>query len=203
MTLKQLPLVITSLALATGAFAQSETEETKPTAQAPVVQAPAASDPLAEGEDSFPVAPEGGVYIREQHGEWEVRCVKEAVEHCNLTQLLRGSEGNSVAEFNMEILPNGEQAAAGVTLVSPLGTLLTAQATMRIDGGKAKRYPFAWCENAGCVARFGLTKADVDAMKKGAKGSIVIVSVVDPQKPLDLALSLDGFTAAYNSVAGQ
>jgi invasion protein IalB len=105
-----------------------------------------------------------------------------------------------VAELTIEVLPAGGQAAAGVTFVSPLLTLLTAQMSWRIDSGKNRRYPFNWCENAGCFARFGLTGADVNAMKKGANATVTVVSIVNPQKPIELTLPLTGFTAAFNSI---
>lgn len=182
------------------AFAQTEETPTPET----TVQAPAPANPLASDATSFPVAADvqdGAIYVREKHGDWEVRCVKGKETGCNVYQLLKGTEGNSIAEFNMEALPKGGQAAGGVTLITPLGTLLPAQATLRVDANPAKRYPYSWCEQAGCISRFGLTDAEIAGMKKGANAKIAIVSVVDPEKPIDLNLSLTGFTAAWDSIA--
>lgn len=186
------------------AFAQTEEVTVEDTSNEPSAQAPAPTNPLADDESSFPVAEDvedGALYILEKHGDWEIRCVKGQDNSCNLYQLLKGTQGNSIAEYNMEALPKGGQAAGGVTLITPLGTLLPAQATLRVDSGKAKRYPYSWCEQAGCVSRFGLTGDEIAAMKKGANANITIVSVVDPEKPIELKLSLSGFTAAWDAIA--
>ena len=139
-------------------------------------------------------------YIREIHGIWEVRCVKVSEkETCALYQLLKDKNDISVAEINIEILPAGNQAAAGITIITPLETLLTAQLGWSIDANKIRKYPYSWCEQSGCVARFGLTKEDVLAMKKGASGKVSVVSISNPKDPFYLTLSLNGFTAAWNS----
>ena len=139
--------------------------------------------------------------MREKHGEWNVTCTEvDGTELCKLYHLFTDGQGNSVAELTIEVLPAGGQAAAGVTFVSPLLTLLTAQMSWRVDAGKNRRYPFNWCENAGCFARFGLTGADVNAMKKGATATVTVVSIVNPKKPIELTLPLTGFTAAFNSI---
>ncbi|HID36165.1 MAG TPA: invasion associated locus B family protein, partial [Ghiorsea sp.] len=106
-----------------------------------------------------------------------------------------------VAEVNIQRLPDGGKAAAGVDFASPLGSLLTAQVVMRVDSGKAKRYPYTWCDQYGCFARFGLTHAEIKNMQKGAKSKITIVAVADPKKPITLTMSLKGFTAAWKSIA--
>lgn len=189
-----------SIAVAMPALAQDKVEETTTT---PEVTTTETSEPKAD--ETFPVegteAKPDGPYVREKHGEWEVRCTQaQETEKCNLYHLLGDGQGNSVAELNIEILPAGGQAAAGVTMITPLGTLLTAQLGWRIDSGKTRRYPYSWCESGGCVARFGLTKGDVASMKKGANGKLTLVSVVAPDKPIELQLPLTGFTAAYNSI---
>lgn len=158
-----------------------------------------------KADEAFPVdasAPEvKPPYVREKHGEWNVTCADvDGAEQCKLYHLFTDGQGSSVAELTIEILPEGGQAAAGVTFVSPLLTLLTAQMSWRVDAAKNRRYPFNWCENAGCFARFGLTTADVNAMKKGANATITVVSIVNPKKPIELTLPLTGFTAAFNSI---
>ncbi|MDB4245757.1 invasion associated locus B family protein [Amylibacter sp.] len=167
----------------------------------------AISSPLfAQSKDEeFPVeaqkTEDTGPYIRETHGSWEVRCVKLTdAETCTLYQLLKDKNDISVAEINIEILPVGNQASAGITLITPLGTSLEAQLGWHIDDQKVRQYPYGWCEQSGCIARFGLTEEDVVSMKKGANGKVYVVSIATPNEPFELNLSLKGFTAAWNSV---
>jgi invasion protein IalB len=191
--------LILGLNLGSVAFSQeTATQDTPPT-----------SDTSGANDSTFPVAEtaepvEGESYIREVMSDWEVRCIKgpdPEKENCRLYQLLKDADGNSVAEINLVDLPKGGQAAAGVTFVTPIGTLLTAQVAFRVDAGPAKRYPYSWCDRSGCFARFGLTSKEVTNLQKGAQASIVIVSVGAPDKPINLTLSLTGFTAAWKAVA--
>ena len=146
----------------------------------------------------------GEAYLREKHGKWELRCIKDKVvekEECRIFNLLADQDGNLIAQLDMQVLPKGGQAVAGVDIATPLGSLLTAQVVMTIDAGKAKRYPYTWCDQQGCYARFGMTKGEIDSMKRGAKANMTIFSVTAPDQPLNLELSLSGFTAVWNAVA--
>ena len=73
---------------------------------------------------------------------------------------------------------------------------------MQMDGGVVTNYPYQWCEQAGCVLRFGLTRAQVDSMKAGLEVNVKMVSILAPEEPLALKISLDGFTAAWTAVSG-
>ena len=48
-------------------------------------------------------------------------------------------------------LAEGAEAVAGATVLTPLETLLTQMVTLTIDGGKAKRYPFTWCDQSAAT----------------------------------------------------
>ncbi|WP_226782290.1 invasion associated locus B family protein [Oceaniglobus trochenteri] len=148
---------------------------------------------------------EGGVgstYISAEHGDWEVRCVRaaEGDDPCQLYQLLSDDQGNAVAEISIFGLPKGQQAAAGATVITPLETLLTAQMTLAVDGGKAKRYPYTFCAANGCFARIGFTSADVAGFKAGAAATLTIVPAAAPDEKVALKVSLSGFTAGYDAV---
>lgn len=198
-----IPAVIAMLMMSPVAFAQETTTE-EATAESPATtqEAPATTE-------EFPVAEEltepqiGDGYLREKHEAWEVRCIKGEVvekEECRLFNLLDDPDGNSIAQIDMQALPKGGKAVAGINLATPLGSLLTAQVIVKIDAGKAKRYPYTWCDQLGCYARFGMTGAEIAAMKKGAKAAVIISSVASPDNPLNLELSLAGFTAAWGAI---
>ncbi len=200
-----------ALAASSAVYAQDTAGETPKATTEDTAQKPA---PVTD--EQFPVADEnqepqpGQLYARETHGDWQVHCVKAPTdapegtkESCGLYQLLKDDQGIDVAEINMRRLPKGGKAAAGVDFASPLGSLLTAQVVMRVDSGKAKRYPYNWCERLGCFARFGLTHAEIKNMKKGVKATITIAAISDPKKPINLKMSLKGFTAAWNALGEQ
>lgn len=167
---------------------QAEPEETLPTL-----------DDLSIGE---PVGPQiGQPYVLQEFGDWQMRCVKQAEgepEPCNLYQLLENDDGLAVAEFNFFRLPEGSRAAAGATIVVPLETLLTEQLTLVVDGQNARRYPFTFCNAAGCVARVGFTEAEVNEFKRGISATIRLVPAANPNAEVLLDVSLTGFTAGYD-----
>lgn len=201
------PLLIAGLALIlAGAPAVAQDTEAAPdaateapAAEAPAPDAPAATDAApATGEAAAP-AQELLEVVKATHGDWEVRCNPEGAD-CFIYQLAMDSENNPVAEFSLVRLADGAEPAAGVTVVSPLGTLLPAGVELQIDDGLAERHPFTWCSQVGCFARFGVDAAAISSMKAGQVAKAVLVSVAAPDRPLLLEVSLTGFTAAYDSL---
>ncbi len=193
-------------------------EEVVPTPDAPAAGAPAAdagsatgvADPAAPGGDlsvgqDVGEALGGGpeIYVREEHGDWQVRCLRapEGQEDpCQLYQRLADQNGNPTADVNIFDLPDGGDVAVGATILTPLQTLLTAQVTMTIDGGEPRRYPFSFCDPSGCYSRMGFTEEDVAALKRGSTATLVVVPALAPDQAAELAMSLSGFTAGLAAV---
>lgn len=154
---------------------------------------------LSTGEATGPAV--GEAYTKNVSGDWEVRCVRlENPENdpCQLYQLLKDTSGNAVSEISVFRLPEGGEVIAGATVIVPLETLLTAQLTITIDGANARRYPFSFCTQAGCYARLGLTQADVNAFKRGAKAEVSIRPFAAPDRVVAVDMSLTGFTAGFD-----
>jgi invasion protein IalB len=182
----------------TTAEAPAATEEAAPEAS----EAPAApSGDLATGAPAAPQGPR--IYVREEHGDWEVRCLEapEGQEDpCQLFQRLEDQGGQPTADINFFDVPDGEEIVAGATLLTPLQTLLTAQVTMSIDGGEPKRYPYSFCDQSGCYSRMGFTEGDVAALRRGAVATVIVVPALAPDQPAQLEMSLSGFTAGLAAV---
>ena len=209
-----------ALTLATAAPAQETTTPVTPapeaaaapapeTPAAPATDAPAATDtPAAPAPDDLalgkPVTDDGvgSTYVEAKFGDWDQRCVRTAdgANPCQLYQLLLDATKNPVAEFSVFGLPAGGQAVAGATAIVPLETLLTADVTLQVDGGAAKKYPFSWCSEIGCLSRIGFTAEELAALKKGSAASLTIVPVQAPEQKVVVTISLKGFTAGYDAV---
>ncbi len=209
-----------ALTLATVAPAQEATppvEPAAPAAPAPDAPAPDAPAPDAPASTETPAAPSvndlplgtpveedgiGSTYVEAKHGDWEQRCVRteDGANPCQLYQLLLDATKNPVAEFSVFGLPAGGQAVAGATAVVPLETLLTAEVTLQVDGGSAKKYPYSWCSPIGCVSRIGFTGEEVAALKKGSAATLTIVPVQAPDQKVTVSISLKGFTAGFDAV---
>ena len=195
-----LPLMIAAPA---GVVAQTATTETPvPTEDTAVKPKPAdqVENQLSLGEDANADPELGKPYTKEVIGAWEMRCIKteEETDPCQMYQLMDDGQGQPVAEFSLFRLPDGGEAKAGATVVVPLETALPAQLVISVDGGTARRYPYAFCNPVGCYARIGLTEADVAAFKRGKEATMTIVPALAPDQRVELRLSLDGFTASYD-----
>lgn len=205
--------------LAGAALAQTPTPAPRP-AQQPAAPAPAAeAAPVAEAEapagtgaandlslgevvEDDAEGP-GSQYVAAEFGDWQMTCIRSGLEAdpCELYQLLREANGNSIAEIRIIGLPPGSgEAVAGASIVTPLETYLPAQITMRVDAGQAKRYPFTVCTALGCIARVGFTEAEVQSFRRGNKATIVIVPALAPDQQVPIEVSLRGFTAGFEAV---
>lgn len=153
----------------------------------------------------------GEPYIREEFGDWSLRCVRveEGPEPCTLYQLLVDENDNPVAEIGIFPLPEGAEAVAGANFVAPMETFLPAGLRLSIDGGETLTYPFTFCSargfspllSSGCLARIGFDQAMVDRFRRGAAAEIAIIPAVAPDQEVVLNLSLNGFTAGFEAQA--
>jgi len=153
-------------------------------------------EPVGEGPQL------GERYSREKFGDWDLACINTGGETdpCSILQILADSQGNPTAEVSLFRIEGQGQAIAAGTIVVPLETLLTAQLTMSVDGGQAKRYNFSFCNPLGCIAQVGFTQEDIDAFKAGSSATVSIVPAPAPDQVVNLNMSLIGFTAAYDTV---
>ena len=206
-----LPLLAT-LGFATATFAQDDTatttedtasESTETTAAETDVETTSDDTGADTGLDMGQEVEDDPTYVKEEYGDWQLKCFRSEAEEdpCQMFQLLREDAGNPIAEFSIFRLPDGSQAAAGATVVVPLGTLLTEQLKISVDGGKAKGYSYSFCSLVGCYARIGLTQADVDAFKRGVTANLTITPAQAPDQKVTIKASLKGFTAAFENAS--
>ena len=183
--------------------AETATQADSSEAAAPEQQdAPQSADGAEELDMGQDVA-EDPTYIKETYGDWQLKCFRSEGQEdlCQMYQLLKEDAGNPVAEFSIFKLPENGQAEAGATIVVPLGTLLTKELLISVDGGKAKSFAYSFCSMVGCFARIGLTSADLEAFKRGASATLQIVPAQAPDQKVNIKASLSGFTAAYENVS--
>jgi invasion protein IalB len=145
------------------------------------------------------------VRVVDTQGSWEVRCITtpDGKDACQMYQLLKEADGNPIAELTLTTLPKGNDAVAGATLLAPLETLLPTGVSLVIDTAKPKTYPFTWCDRAGCYSRIGFLQAELDQLKKGSSATVTIVPMAAPSQKVTVSASLNGFTAAFNSMTAK
>ncbi len=201
-----------SLSIASGVWAQSEDAATDDAAaeqaeQSETEETDAADEiesQLSLGESADSPDGVGKPYTKEVNGAWELRCLKTGTpeeDPCQMYQLMDDGQGAPVAEFSLFRLPGEGRAKAGATVIVPLETALPNQLTIQIDGGPAKRYPYAFCNQLGCYSRIGLTEEDVNTFKRGSEAVMTIIPALAPDQEVKLTMSLNGFTASYEKVS--
>ena len=197
-----LSTLTTAVFLASGSavMAQDQTQEQE---QKQDQAAGAGENGAARGLDMGEQVQGDDSYIKETYDAWQLQCFRTDAEEdpCQMYQLLREDAGNPVAEFSLFKLPEGSPAAAGATIVVPLGTLLPQGLRILVDDAKAKVYNFSFCSMVGCFARIGFTGAEVEAFKTGQEAQLVIVPAQAPDERVLIKASLKGFTAAYENVS--
>ncbi|MBP7240983.1 invasion associated locus B family protein [Amaricoccus sp.] len=194
-------------AIAAPCFAQDAAAPAAPApAEAPAADAPAApaeaapaAAPAQPAAPAAPVAPPQPQIEVTKHGDWELGCVT-GTKNCEMQQVALDNTKNPVVLARVLKLPAGADAQALMIFNTPLGTLLPSGLSFQIDTAQAAVLPFEWCVQEGCVVRLGLREPDVAAMKRGQTVKMIVTSIANPQVPVELTLSLSGFTAAYDAL---
>ena len=200
------PAGATEQASPEAAATESATEATSDT---PVAEPPASTAPAspADGEEdgeseAADGAPQPGQsYVRETFGDWSMRCIKTEAEQdpCELYQLLKDSDGGSVAEAS--VMPVEGPVSAIITFVAPLETDLQHGLRLQIDSAEPMAYPFMVCASIGCMSRIGLNEEELNRFKRGNMANITLQPFGAPEDAAaQLTLSLGGFTAGLNAV---
>ena len=189
---KLLPLNVVAAVLLCGAVSAQETQSEE-----------APSAPAENGLDLGTSGPRvGEQFVKEKSGDWEVSCIKAQAgeDPCAMVQILKGQQGDPIAEVSIGKLPEGAAAAAWANVIVPLETLLQAQLALSIDGAPRKLYNYHHCVPVGCVAQLGLSQGDIDAMKAGKKAVFSLVPARFPDQVLNMEMSLAGFTAGFDGL---
>lgn len=138
--------------------------------------------------------------LRATYGDWEVRCVTDT--ECVMTQLHRRSEQSADAVFTIVKSAglsgnDGQSFEAFAEIVVPLGVYLPGGLGLKVDDHPAKAAPFERCIDEGCVVRAPISGTMLANLKAG--GTVNIVIFGGPERPVQIPMSLSGFTAAYDS----
>lgn len=156
-----------------------------------------------QADAAFPISPAGNGANEPEavFGDWELRCFgADEARRCVLVQFGKTDQGEILSRVTIEALPEDAEAAAGITVLGPLGVLLSAGLGFQVDDGRENRYPFQVCEQQGCIARFGITATEVEVMKGGAQLFMGVIPAVGNSDQLRLNLSLAEFTAAWEAL---
>ena len=168
----------------------------------PILVAQEASG-LSLGKPLETIREPGEIYLAGNKGDWNVRCVTAnpgEIDKCEIQQLLFLNENSPIADISIFKLPEGERAVAAANVMVPLETLLTKKFRFAFSEESVKEFPYSFCNQNGCLVRMGLLEEDIEAMKKGSSSKLSITHISSPEGSINLSLSLNGFTAAFDII---
>ena len=158
---------------------------------------------LSLGKPLETIREPGEIYLAGNKGDWNVRCITGnpgEIDKCEIQQLLFLNENTPVADISIFKLPEGERAVAAANVMVPLETLLTKKFRFAFSEASVKEFPYSFCNQNGCLVRMGLLEEDIEAMKKGSSSELSITHISSPEASINLNLSLNGFTAAFDAI---
>ena len=158
---------------------------------------------LSLGKPLEAIREPGEIYLAGNKGDWNVRCMTGnpgEIDRCEIQQLLFLNENTPVADISIFKLPDGERAIAAANVMVPLETLLTKKFRFAFSEDSVKEFPYSFCNQNGCLVRMGLLEEDIEAMKKGSSSELSITHISSPEGSVNLSLSLNGFTAAFDVI---
>ena len=137
------------------------------------------------------------------YGSWTVRCEETSANDrkgCFIFQnLVLREGGHRVLQVAVGYVPESKDPV--VLLSLPLGISLPPGVSMRVDEGDPKRFAVERCEPAGCRAGFRL---DEELLKRFGSGERITVTFHDGRRqPIEVPLSLDGFTEGLRAIGSE
>ena len=102
--------------------------------------------------------------------------------------------------FLVSVLPSAKPGIEAMILSAPLGGYLVPGMELHIDKRRPVRVLFETCNTGGCHGGFALTGAIRDALMNASRMQVRLWT--SKSKPVDVAISLNGFGAAVKALEG-
>ncbi|WP_025090728.1 invasion associated locus B family protein [Brucella intermedia] len=139
--------------------------------------------------------PGGASTLQETYEDWTVSCQtadKNAV--CAMRQVQSNSKtGQRVLLAELQKTAKGNE---GVLLL-PFGLELAKGATTKVDDTDGEALQFSTCLPQGCLMPVTFDDKQIASLKKSSSFKVQATSL-NPAQPVDFAISLKGFGAAYD-----
>lgn len=142
------------------------------------------------------------------HGDWTIQCESpsKAVgsdaapkKTCGMVQSTQDDKRKGIGLTI--ILRKDKKDAKTLSMmqvIAPIGVYLPLGVALEIDGAAVGRVPFTRCAPKLCIAVAEASAPTLDKLKKGTGANFIIYEA--PGLGVPLAISLKGFTAAYDDL---
>ncbi len=141
--------------------------------------------------------------VKATHGAWEVVCSTTQADLCVMRQFGKNAEGNNVIDVRIRKLegvtsPDGKTYPAAIQITTPLGTILLAGVTVRVDAGEPRTGAFEVCVPSGCIIRDPMSEEFLANLKAGKAANMTFNLL--QLGTMNVNISLKGFTKAFKAL---
>ena len=138
--------------------------------------------------------------VRARHGDWETRCETPpgaSYEQCAAVLSVVDQDRPNLT-LVLIVLNTADRKARLMRVIAPLGVLLPAGVSLRIDDSDAGRLNFLQCLANGCIAQLALDEKLLDKLKTGKTATLGIFQT--PEQGVGVPATLAGFKETYEQL---
>jgi invasion protein IalB len=141
--------------------------------------------------------------VKATHGAWDIVCSTTQTDLCVMRQFGKNAEGNNVIDVRIRKLEgvktqDGKTLPAAIQITTPLGTILRAGVTVKIDAGEPRTGAFEVCLPSGCVIRDPMSEKFLANLKAGKVANMAFNML--QLGAVNVGISLKGFTKAFKAL---
>lgn len=145
-----------------------------------------------------------GETVRETHGAWQVLCPTTGEGGCEMAQIGKDGQGNSVIAFRVRKIEPRQvdklgEVIAVLRIFAPIGVNLAAGLGYKVDSNDPRRGEFLVCSSSECMVQQPANAQIINELKRGANVTLSVLPFNAKQR-VDSTLSLSGFTAAFDAL---
>ena len=137
----------------------------------------------------------------DSYGDWTVRCSQRegSEKRCVMQQQ---SFITSTKQRLMHVSVNkvGDEKQDVITFALPLLTYLPAGMQLYFDEIREKSVPIIYCDQSACYVKMALDKSLANKISESKKIFVVVTSVQDRSKPVQIPFSNEGFKQALSKL---
>jgi len=141
--------------------------------------------------------------VKATHGAWEIVCSTAQADLCVMRQFGKNAAGKKVIDVRIRKLEgiktqDGKTLPAAIQITTPLGTILRAGVTVKVDAGEPRTGAFEVCVPGGCILRDPMSEEFLASLKAGKAANMTFNLL--QLGTVNVSISLKGFTKAFKEL---
>jgi len=156
---------------------------------------------LAQAPATAPAAPPPPPEVK-NIGDWLVRCYPAQTQSpCDMYQQQNDAKSQQrVLAVSIAYIPHIDKHAIQISV--PLGVSVTRGVVLQAGSYSSPPMPYRRCDRGGCYVEMLLDNPVIDQLNHAGDNALLKITA-DDGKNYQLKISLNGFTAAHDSMAEQ